>query len=107
MIDREDAALLVRITGIALSISSAVIMFIKPFEYVPNTLVVYAFLIAAALLVIVGQVMTIVSNSPEELPTRQKRHEAIYDAISIGIVIVLFSFFYVFPFISKHTTWLA
>ncbi|MDB5162976.1 MAG: hypothetical protein JWN28_583 [Candidatus Saccharibacteria bacterium] len=107
MIDTEDTAIIVRISGIALSILSAVIMFIKPFEYVTNTLTVYFLLIAASVLVIVGQVMTIVVNKPADFKSSTQRHEAIYDAISIGIVIVLFCIFFVIPFILKHTSWLS
>jgi hypothetical protein len=107
MIDREDTAALVRMTGIAFSISSAVVMFIKPFEYVTNTLVVYGMLLTAALLVIIGQLLIIRVNKVGEFVNQQKRHEALYDTITIAIVMILFSIFYVVPFITKHTTWLS
>jgi hypothetical protein len=69
MIDREDTAALVRMTGIAFSISSAVVMFIKPFEYVTNTLVVYGMLLTAALLVIIGQLLIICRGVCESTKT--------------------------------------
>ncbi|MDB5181067.1 MAG: hypothetical protein JWO54_830 [Candidatus Saccharibacteria bacterium] len=102
MIDKEATVILVRIVGIILSISSAVIMFIKPFEYVTNTSVVYTLLIAAALLVMIGQLITIRLNPASEYPTKEKRTEALYDVASIGVVMVLFVIFYVAPFVTKH-----
>jgi hypothetical protein len=107
MIDREDTAALVRMTGIAFSISSAVVMFIKPFEYVTNTLVVYGMLLTAAVLVIIGQLLIIWANKAGEFANQQKRHEALYDTITIAIVMILFTIFYVIPFITKHTNWLS
>jgi uncharacterized membrane protein len=107
MIDKEDAALLARITGIALSIFSAVILFIKPFEYVTNTLLVYILLISAALFVMIGQLITIRLNQPDDFPNQHKRHEATYDALTIGFVMILFIGFYVIPFIQKYTTLLS
>lgn len=102
MIDKEDAATFSRIAGIALSISSATIMFIRPFEPVANTLVVYFLLIGAAVLVMVGQLITIRLNQPDDFANQHKRHEAIYDVITIGLVMVLFVIFYVVPFMQKH-----
>ena len=107
MIDKEDGALLLRITGIALSISSAIVLFIKPFETVTNTLTVYLLLIAAALFVMIGQLITIHINRPGDFKNQHKRHEALYDAITIGIVMILFVCFYVVPYIQKHTAWLT
>ena len=94
-------------TGIAFSVSSAVVMFIKPFEYVTNTLVVYGMLLTAAILVIIGQLLIIWANKAGEFVNQQKRHEALYDIITIAIVMILFTIFYVVPFITKHTTWLS
>jgi hypothetical protein len=107
MIDREDTAALVRMTGVAFSISSAVVMFIKPFDYVTNTLVVYALLITAALLVIIGQLIIIVQNQTGEFKNHHKRIDAIYDTVTIAVVMILFVIFYVIPFMTKHTTWLS
>ena len=102
MIDKEDTALLVRITGIALSIASALIMIFRPFEAVTNTMVVYTTLIAAALFVMIGQLITIRLNQPGDFPNVHKRHEAIYDAVTIGVVMILFGIFYVVPFIQQY-----
>lgn len=107
MIDKEDVALVSRITGIALSIASATIMFIRPFEAVTNTLVVYVLLICAAILVMIGQLMTIHLNQPGDFANQQKRHEAMYDAVTIGVVMLLFVIFYVLPFVQKHTALLS
>lgn len=103
MIDIEDTALATRITGIALSIASAVVMLIRPFESVINTLIVYLLLISAALFVMIGQLITIRLNKPGDFPNIHKRHEAIYDALTIGLVMVLFVIFYVIPFLQTHT----
>ena len=107
MIDKEDAASLVRIAGIALSIASAIVMFVKPFEYVANTLTVYLLLIAAAIFVMVGQLITIRLNPTGQFNNRHKRQEAWYDFGSIGVVMILFVLLYVIPFVQTHTTWLG
>jgi hypothetical protein len=107
MLDKEDTATIVRISGIVLSIASSIVLFIKPFEYVTNTLTVYFLLISAALLVMIGQVITIRLNREGELADHHKRQEAWYDLITIGLVMVLFIFFYVIPFIQKNTSWLS
>jgi len=107
MLDKEDTATLVRIAGIVLSIASSIVLFIKPFEYVTNTLTVYFLLIGAAVLVMIGQATTINLNREGELANHHKRHEAWYDLITIGLVMVLFILFYVIPFIQKNTNWLS
>jgi hypothetical protein len=102
MIDKLSIALLARIIGIVLSIASSVILFIKPFEMVTNTLTVYYLLIAAALFVMIGQLITIKANPVGEFENAHKRHEAAYDLFTVGLVMLLFIFFYVIPFTQTH-----
>jgi hypothetical protein len=106
MIDKQSVALVARIAGIVVSIVSSVILFIKPFEAVTNTLAVYFLLIAAAALVMIGQLITVKINQPGEFKDVTKRHEALYDLATVGIVMVLFVFLYVIPYIQTHTGWL-
>ena len=103
MIDKEDGAMVIRITGITLSLASAVVMFIKPFELVLNILVVYFLLILAAILVMVGQLITIRLNLPGDFKSKVKRQDAMYDVVTIGFVMVLFVIFYVIPYVSNNT----
>jgi len=107
MIDKEDVATFSRIAGIALSISSATIMFIRPFDPVANTLAVYFLLIGAAVLVMVGQLLTFALNTAGSFSNTQKRNESLYDVVTIGVVMVLFVIFYVVPFMQKHTNMLG
>ena len=102
MLDEQDTALLIRIVGIVVSLASAVVLLFKPLELVTNTYVGYVLLIASALLVMIGQLITIKLNTPGDFKNEMKRHEANYDAVTIGVVMVLFIIFYVIPFVSKH-----
>lgn len=79
-------------------------MVTKPFEPVTSTLLVYFLLIAAAVFVMVGQVLTIRMNTTGEFANAEKRQEAIYDIWVVGIVMILFVIFYVAPFIAKHAS---
>ena len=106
MFDKQDGALLLRIIGIAVSTASAIILLFKPFEIVTNTLLGYFLLILSAILVMIGQLITIRINAPGDFSSQAKRHEALYDAISIGVVMILFVIFYAIPYVSKYTTWL-
>jgi hypothetical protein len=106
MFDKQDGALLLRIIGIVVSTASAIILLLKPLEIVTNTLLGYFLLILSAILVMTGQLITIRINAPGDFSSQAKRHEALYDAISIGVVMVLFVFFYAIPYVSKYTTWL-
>ncbi len=107
MIDKQSLAVAVRITGILVSIVSSVILFIKPFEVVTNTLTVYFLLIASAVLVTVGQLITVKINQTGEFKDVTKRHEALYDLATVGIVMILFILLYVIPYVQAHTTWLS
>ena len=107
MIDKEDSVAITRIAGIATSLLSALVMFLKPFEPVTNTLTVYFLLIAAALCMIISQIVTIRANLPGEFSNNEKRQEAVYDVVTICLVMVLFIIFYVVPYILKYTSWLS
>ena len=104
MIDKEDMANIARIIGVILSLASVALMISSPFENVVNTLIVYFMLIASALFVMVGQIITIRLNLPGEFSNDTKRHEALYDVITVGVVIVLFTIFYAIPYLSKYAS---
>ena len=93
-----SVALYIRITGIILSIFSISLAFIKPFAYELNTGLVYGFLVAAAVLIMIGDLIVISAAPDEEYKNRKQRQEALYDVITTAIVVGLFVVFYVVPF---------
>lgn len=99
---KYDAAMYIRIFGVVLSILSLSLVFIKPFEPVFNTLLIYLLLVMSALTIIIGQLVIIQIAPKEEIESIEKRHEAIYDVITTGTVVGLFVVFYVVPFLFKY-----
>ncbi len=95
---KYDAAIWIRITGIIFSIISLSLAFIKPFDYILNTALVYILLVGAALLVMIGDLIVIKSAPEEEFSNKKQRQEAIYDVITTAVVVGLFAAFYVVPF---------
>ena len=93
-----STALYIRITGIVLSIFSLSLAFIKPFEYELNTGLVYGLLVAAAVLIMIGDLIVISSAPEEEYSNRKQRREALYDVITTALVVGLFVVFYAVPF---------
>ncbi|MES2631206.1 MAG: hypothetical protein V4611_04580 [Patescibacteria group bacterium] len=102
MNSKYDAAIYIRIVGIILSIISLSLAFIKPFDFVLNTALVYSLLVGAAILIMIGDLIVIKSAPDEEFSNRKERKEAIYDVITTAIVVGLFVIFYVVPFFSEH-----
>ena len=102
MNEKYDAALYIRITGIVLSIISLSLAFIKPFEFVLNTMLVYSLLVGAAVLIMIGDLIVIKSAPEEEFSTKKQRREAVYDVITTAVVVGLFIAFYVTPFFIEH-----
>jgi len=99
---KYDAAIVIRIAGIILSIFSLSLAFIKPFDFVLNTVLVYLLLVGAALLIMIGDLIVIWSAPEEEFSTKKQRREAIYDVITTAAVVGLFVAFYVIPFFVEH-----
>lgn len=91
-------ALYIRIFGISLSIISLSLVFIKPFAFELNTALVYICLIAAAALIVIGDMIVINMSPNEEYTNRKQRQEALYDVITTAIVVGLFVVFYAVPF---------
>ena len=102
MNSKYDAAIYIRITGIILSIISLSFAFIKPFDFVLNTLSVYVLLVGAALLIMLGDLIVIKAAPEEEFSTKKQRKEAIYDVITTAVVVGLFVAFYVAPFLFEY-----
>ena len=97
-----DTTLRIRIVGIALSVVSLVLIFIRPFDFVLNTLLVYGFIIFAAIFMIVGQIMVLNVEPNEETETKHEQHEILYDIVTTAIVMTLFIAFYAIPFVLEH-----
>lgn len=102
MNSKYDAAMYIRIFGVILSILSLSLVFIKPFEPILNTLLVYILLVGSAVTIIIGQLIVIGLSPEEEISNTEKRHEAIYDVLTTGAVVGLFVAFYVVPFLFAH-----
>lgn len=92
----------VRIAGIVISIVSLVVLFFKPFEPTINTLIVYLLIIAAAVVMMIGQAIVYTYAPKEEIKNTEQRHEALYDLITTGVLVTLFAALYVIPYIVKH-----
>jgi L-asparagine transporter-like permease len=106
MVDREDVGIIIRITGIVLSIISALMLAIRPFEYVTNMLTVYGLLLTASVLVITGQLLSLSKEKGGSEKAIQKRLDSLYDIITVAILILLFTILYIIPFVREHTVWL-
>lgn len=102
MSTKYDAAIVIRVAGIVLSIFSLSIAFIKPFDYVFTTVLVYSTLVTAAVLIMIGDLIVIKSAPEQEFSNKKQRQEALYDVITTALVVSLFVAFYMIPFFVRH-----
>jgi uncharacterized membrane protein SpoIIM required for sporulation len=97
-----ETTLGIRIVGIAFSIVALLVLVFKPFYFITNIALVYGFLLAAALAMICGQAMVLLMRKNEETATKNDRYEVIYDLVTTSVVVVLFTSFYVVPFVMRY-----
>lgn len=102
MSNKYAVAMGIRVTGIVLSVVSISIALVKPFDFVLNTLLLNGLLILAALLIMIGEMIVISMGSSEEIKSKKQRNEAVYDVVTTGVVIILYTIFYATPFLNTY-----